>query len=72
MKSRPAFSETPHLREYSLRIQQDGRDAETHIQVHLRDTSAIRAARGLAGGRGFEVWRNELCVYAVNPMPREV
>ena len=52
----------PHLREYAFRIH--GQDGETHMQVHLRDTAAISAARTLAAGRGFEVWRDDLCVYA--------
>jgi hypothetical protein len=35
-----------------------GRRNHTIIEVtHLNDTTAIRAARSLAAGRPFEVWR---------------
>ena len=45
------------MQDYEIRILGD-RHNHTIIEVmHLNDTSAIRAARSLAAGRRFEVWR---------------
>jgi len=50
------------MQDYEFRIlgpeNQQGRRNHTIIEVmHLNDTTAIRAARSLAAGRPFEVWR---------------
>jgi len=47
---------------YEIRIfgseKEPGRQNHTIIEVtHLNDSTAIRAARSLAAGRHFEVWR---------------
>ena len=45
------------MQDYEIRILGD-RHNHTIIEVmHLNDSSAIRAARSLAAGRRFEVWR---------------
>jgi hypothetical protein len=50
------------MHDYEIRIispgKQQGRPNHTIIEVmHLNDSTAIRAARSLAAGRPFEVWR---------------
>ena len=46
-----------HMQDYEIRILGE-RHNHTIIEVmHLNDSSAIRAARSLAAGRRFEVWR---------------
>jgi hypothetical protein len=50
------------MQDYEIRIlgpeNEKGRRSHTLIEVmHLNDTTAIRAARQLAAGRPFEVWR---------------
>jgi hypothetical protein len=45
------------MQDYEIRILGD-RHNHTIIEVmHLNDSNAIRAARSLAAGRRFEVWR---------------
>jgi hypothetical protein len=45
------------MQDYEIRILGE-RHNHTIIEVmHLNDSSAIRAARSLAAGRRFEVWR---------------
>ncbi len=51
------------MHEYEIRIL-SGR-SETIIEVmHLSDNAAIRAARKLADGKPFEVWRDLDCIYS--------
>jgi hypothetical protein len=50
------------MHDYEIRILAPGKDrgrrGHTIIEVmHLNDSTAIRAARSLAAGRPFEVWR---------------
>jgi len=50
------------MKDYEIRIlgpeKEQGRRNHTIIEViHLNDSTAIRAARSLAAGRPFEVWR---------------
>lgn len=50
------------MHDYEIRIlspgKVTGRTSQTIIAVmHLNDSTAIRAARSLAAGRPFEVWR---------------
>ena len=50
------------MHDYEIRIigpaKDSGRQSHTIIEVmHLNDSNAIRAARTLAAGRTFEVWR---------------
>lgn len=50
------------MQDYEIRIlgqgKEHGRPNHTIIEVmHLNDSTAIRAARSLAAGRPFEVWR---------------
>jgi hypothetical protein len=50
------------MQDYEIRIigskKEHGRQNHTIIEVmHLNDTTALRAARALAAGRPFEVWR---------------
>ncbi|HEX4636729.1 MAG TPA: hypothetical protein VH189_11145 [Rhizomicrobium sp.] len=50
------------MQDYEIRIlgpeKEHGRRNHTLIEVmHLNDSTAIRAARSLAAGRPFEVWR---------------
>ena len=50
------------MQDYEIRILGPGKDRtrrnHTIIEVmHLNDSTAIRAARSLAAGRPFEVWR---------------
>jgi hypothetical protein len=50
------------MQDYEIRIlgrdKDHGRRGHTIIEVmHLNDSNAIRAARSLAAGRPFEVWR---------------
>ena len=50
------------MQDYEIRIlgpaNEQGRRPQTLIEVmHLNDNTAIRAARLLAAGRPFEVWR---------------
>lgn len=51
------------MQDYEIRILCKGR-GHTYIEVmYLNDSSAIRAAEVLAGGRPFEVWRELECIY---------
>ena len=50
------------MQDYEIRIfgpdQEQGKRNHTIIEVmHVNDSNAIRAARSLAAGRRFEVWR---------------
>jgi hypothetical protein len=50
------------MHDYEIRIigpsKEHGRSSHTIIEMmHLNDSNAIRAARSLAAGRTFEVWR---------------
>ena len=52
------------MHEYEIRIL-GSRPADTVLEVvHLNDHAAVRAARKLAEGRNFEVWRGFDCIYA--------
>ena len=51
------------MQDYEIRIlgatKDHGRRGHTIIEVmHLNDSTAIRAARSMAAGRPFEVWRD--------------
>jgi len=51
------------VREYEIRIlQSDGSPSILTAQIYLSDQSAIQAARRMALGRQFEVWRGMECI----------
>ena len=52
------------MHDYEIRIlSPDGSTALIAAEIHLCDSAAIRAARGLADGLQFEVWRGMDCIY---------
>ena len=58
------------MHEYEIRIlQREGSSYLITAQIHLSDAAAIQAARRMALGRQFEVWRDMECItgYAAPP-----
>jgi hypothetical protein len=56
------------MQDYEIRIRCNGR-GYTHIEIlYLNDSTAIRAAEILAGGRPFEVWRGLDCIHGTQHM----
>jgi hypothetical protein len=52
------------MHEYEIRVlKPDGSASLIFELVHLSDHAALRAARKLAEGNPFEVWRGLYCVY---------
>lgn len=52
------------MHEYEIRILRADHSTATIIEVvHLNDNAAIRAAKKIADGNDFEVWRDLDCVY---------
>jgi len=69
------------MQDYEIRILGASKDRRGHtiIEVmHLNDSNAIRAARSLAAGRPFEVWRGieridfEAATMSRKPVPGSV
>ena len=55
------------MHEYEIRIlKPDHRSSLVIEAMHLHDSAAVRAARKLAEGREFEVWRGLDCVYGTH------
>jgi len=51
------------VHEYEIRILQSrGSPSIITCQIHLSDAAAIRAARRMALGQQFEVWRDMECI----------
>ena len=49
---------------YEIRILgAGGKTALTAQEMHMSDQAAIRAGRRMAGGKGFEVWRDLDCLH---------
>jgi hypothetical protein len=58
------------MHEYEIRVLTVGRGDTVIELLHLNDHAAIRAAKKLANGKRFEVWRGLDCVYAdATPTP---
>ena len=51
------------MREYEIRVLNNGRTSAVYEVVHLSDHAAIRAAQNFSGGLPFEVWRGLDCIY---------
>lgn len=52
------------MHEYEIRVlKADGSTGSISELVQLSDHAALRAARKLAEGNPFEVWRGTYCVY---------
>jgi len=57
------FSRRTAVHEYEIRIlQREGASYLITAQIHLSDAAAIQAARRMALGRQFEVWRDMECI----------
>ncbi len=56
------------MQEYDIRVLSHGNEAVIEV-MHLSDHAAIRAAKKLAGGKPFEVWRGLDCIYSPLDMP---
>jgi len=52
---------------YEIRILCKGRGHTIIAIMHLNDSTAIQAARTLAAGRPFEVWRDLDCIHGAPP-----
>jgi hypothetical protein len=64
VKITPVWRWEASMREYEIRVLSNGR-SQTVIEVmHLNDHAAIRAAKKLAAGKSFEVWRDLDCIYS--------
>lgn len=52
------------MNDYEIRIlKPDGTPSLIILEVHLRDTSAIRSARQMANNNAAEVWRGIECIW---------
>ena len=61
------------MHEYEIRIvNSDGIPSLLMVSAQLNANMAIRAARKMANGQPFEVWRGSECVYGIaddKPLP---
>jgi len=58
---------------YEIRVlKSGGRAALSSQEIHLSDRGAINAARRLATGKAFEVWRDLDCVHRSPACARKI
>ena len=56
------------MHEYEIRVlREDGKASLIYSVLYFNDAAAIAAGSGIAGGKGFEVWRGMDRIYMARP-----